>query len=916
MFDRLGSFISRHWALVILFWIVGAAGLHYVAPRWDDVTHDGDLAYMPPEMPSVGGEALLRQAFPGDQGKSEFVLVIAREDGKFIKQDRQVAKDLAVQFHNRHGAYQYRLAEKLLASEAAGTDPVENAAQATVALKSALAAFERAISYDESYTPAEWNRALVLDKLGDKELASERRYLAVEADPTLENAKGIQPEDAGAIPIVDVWSYDFANDPEMSRMLESRTKNRQARLLVVRLSNEFMAVANVEHLRDVQQIIEEARTSEAFPAGLQIGLTGSASIGGDMLASAEESLKRTETVTILLVLVILGLVYRAPLMVLIPLVAIVASVSVAIDVVAALTQVHTLGEYFTWWDFKIFTTTRIFVVVILFGAGTDYCLFLIARYKEELAEGHDKNEAIRLALGNVGSALAASALTTIFGLGMMFFADFGKYRNSGPAIAVCLIVALFACLTLAPAMLRAFGDAVFWPFGIQRIQPGDNSVQKQGWFGGFWAWTARVITARPGFVLVGCVLVLLPLAIHGVGVKQFTYDLVNEMSDDRPSVQGTRLMQRFFPAGEVGPITVLALQGNGHLDTAEGPNSGLARIKQLTASFQQMEGVKKVRSLSQPLGGSKKAGFSAKRDAAHKDTRVREHYLAQNPELAGDVTRFDIVMQYDPFSPEAIAMLDRIDSKLTKLQHDPESPWFNSTERPTTFYYTGTTAGIRDLKTVTQNDQRKIQMLVVLAVLATLIVILHHPVICVYLVASVLFSYFVTLGATELIFAQIYGPEFHGLDWKVPLYLFVILIAVGEDYNIYLATRVFEEQAKHGKMEGLRRAVASTGGIITSCGVIMAGTFGSMLAGTLRGMLELGAALALGVILDTFIVRPILVPAFLALVPERKNDKSDSDTPAATPAIADAPAEPTPTAPDKQPYSLKHSAATRRVSQT
>ncbi|MCG8583918.1 MAG: MMPL family transporter [Pirellulales bacterium] len=905
MFSRLGSFVSRFWALVILFWIALAVGVNYVAPKWDDVTHDGDLAYMPPQMPSVGGEDLLRRAFPADRAKSEFVMVVAREDGRFTKEDRQVAEDLAIDFHNLHGAYQLRRAEKLLADESSSPD---NKQQAKAALAEARAAFERALEYNQDYTPALWNLGLVLEKLGDADEASINRDVAIQIDPSLENAEGIQPEGAGTIPIVDVWSYDRANDPEVSQMLDSRYKDRQARLVVVRISNEFMAVTNILHLKTVQDVVASVQESETFPAGLQIGLTGSAAIGGDMLASAAESLERTELVTILLVLAILALVYRAPLMVLIPLVAIVASVAVAVDVVAILTQVHTWGPEFSWWDFKIFTTTRIFVVVILFGAGTDYCLFLIARYKEELAEGHDKATAIRLALGNVGSALAASALTTIFGLGMMFFADFGKYRNSGPAIAVCLVVALFACLTLAPAMLRGFGSAVFWPFGIKQTKVGDDGLDRQGWFGSFWAWTARVITARPGLVLVGCVLVLLPFAIHGFGVKNFTYDLVNEMSPDRPSVEGTRLMQKFFPAGEVGPVTVLALRGGGDFESEE----GLKRIRELTAAFEKMDGVANVRSLAQPLGRRKNARFDAKTEAAHKVDRVRKHYLAQGSEVAGDVARFDLVLDYDPFSPEAIAALDGINEQLNAMRKNPASLWFDSKTHPTTFYYTGTTAGVRDLKTVTQADQVLIQRLVVLAVLATLIVILRHPVICIYLVISVLFSYFVTLGAIEMIFSSIYGDAFHGLDWKVPLYLFVILIAVGEDYNIYLATRVFEEQAKHGKMEGLRRAVASTGGIITSCGVIMAGTFGSMLAGTLRGMLELGAALALGVVLDTFVVRPILVPAFLALVPERKNKSNPPD--AAAPAESTAVPEPT-AAPHKPPYSLKHTAATRRATQ-
>ena len=310
----------------------------------------------------------------------------------------------------------------------------------------------------------------------------------------------------------------------------------------------------------------------------------------------------------------------------------------------------------------------------------------------------------------------------------------------------------------------------------------------------------------------------------------------------------------------MGPVTLVAYDRDGQFDT----KTGETNIAYLTRDLYQIKGVTSVRSFAEPLGD--KPGFfnpfrekGREKIAAMRHPRTKATYFSQEPRFAGRVTRFDLIFAYDPFSQQSVDLLDRVDTWLQQKRADASSPWHDAQ-----FGFVGTTAATRDLMEVTKSDQKLIQRLVVIAVLAVLLVILRRPLICGYLIFSVLLSYFVTIGITELVFSWIYGATYEGLDWKVPIFLFVILVAIGEDYNIYLVTRVFEEQNRHGLTEGLRRAILRTGGIITSCGIIVAGTFLSMMTGTLRGMLELGFALALGVMLDTFIVRPILVPAFLA----------------------------------------------------
>ena len=763
MFARLGELVTRHWLPVVIAWAALAVVLRLLAPEWNAIAHDGNMAYLPEGMTSVQGEQLLQEAFPQSGAKSQVIVVVARDEASLTEVDKDVAADLADQF------------------------------------------FELA------------------DELG----------------------------------IEDVWTHDMQVIGEKLKSPDGR-----AVLIALEMHGEFMAVENIRVLDRVMSVIDEAREAESYPEGLQLGVTGSAAVGGDMLGSAAESIRNTELTTVLVIVAILLAVYRAPMLVVVPLAAITVSVVIGTSVLALLTQLNRLPAM-EWWDFKVFTTTRIFIIVILFGSGTDFCLFLIARYREELLRGVAQREALASAMAGVGEALVGSAATTIVGLSMMFFADFGKFRDSGPAIAICLLVTLAACLTLAPALLQATRRYVFWPSQLTPAgsldRRSENRAQATETFN-FWAKISQLVIRRPGLVLVASIGLLLPLAAAGLSVE-ITYDLLNEMRASRPSVAGSRLLREHFPAGETGPVTVLVHRPDANFRTTEGRDV----VADLTAEFLELDGVEAVRSLTQPFGhpigglGSILGGGAARVLAANT-SRARDTYATPVDELAGSVARFDLILAEEPFSREAAKRLNEIELYLHQMQRD-DADW-----REASFFFTGTTSATRDLERVTSSDQIRIQRLVVLAVLAVLLVLLRQPLVCVYLILSVLFSYYVTLGATELVFEWLYRETFTGLDWKVPLFLFVILIAVGEDYNIYLMTRVIEEQERHGPIRGLERAIARTGGIITSCGVIMAATFISMATGTLRGMQELGFALSLGVLLDTLVVRPVLVPAFLTLV--------------------------------------------------
>jgi RND superfamily putative drug exporter len=231
------------------------------------------------------------------------------------------------------------------------------------------------------------------------------------------------------------------------------------------------------------------------------------------------------------VVIILLVVYRSPLLALIPILTIALSVWVSLMAIAVLAKLPGL-------NFQVINITNLFVIVVLFGAGTDYCLFLIARYREELVRGMGRDEALREAISKVGGALVASAGTVIVGLGMLWFSSFAKIQYTGPAIALSLAIGLVAALTLAPVLLHWLRGAVFWPFQQPHHERGGDveaESLEQLPMSGFWAGVADVVVRRPGVIMALCVLALTPLAIIGARTKS-NY---SQLADLNPSTSAS-----------------------------------------------------------------------------------------------------------------------------------------------------------------------------------------------------------------------------------------------------------------------------------------------------------------------------------------------------------------------------------------
>jgi uncharacterized membrane protein YdfJ with MMPL/SSD domain len=881
LFRRLGDITAKHALLILLAWIGLLAVCLVLAPPWQSVVRNGEFAFLPEEAPSRIATEGFRDAFPNDMLASTLVLLARRESGE----------------------------EGLLDSD------------------------------------FEWLRNHVIPEI---------HRIADLPLPNSEDEADAVDESTSTAPSSNriVERITWFDDRKIGDLLISEDK--QATTIVIGLRTEFLDQANREVVGDVEEFVQQlSRTPKgqeaSLPPGLEIAISGSATFGRDMIREAANSAKSTEKWTIILVVGLLIVIYRAPALAMIPLVTVAVSTAVSLKALA-------IAASFGW--VSLFNGVETYVTVLIYGAGVDYCLFLIARYREELDGGETIEEAISGTLQRIGAALTASAGTVMCGIGMLVFAEFGKFRQAGFAITFGLAVCLLAALSLTPALLRLIGRWAFWPsvpsLAIRRELSFPTStdlvsrLQKKNLLTAGWHWVGGFLERRTWAALVGSLALMLPFTIAGiVFFGNLSYGLLSELPKTAASVYGAEAVQRHFPAGEVAPLCVLIDAGsvdyrlrlepvagaaeetwqivsldegdeiysvenysrtdseltfsipaknaeyvgtvkgrlvegtwtqdnrdyaltlvplNGVLSATltapvldfspiQGDSFNLIRdfTNKLIANKEEL-GLHSIRSFTAPKGQRPQAKLPRGAGAAQKK-HAREYFVSStNPA----VTRVDLVFRNDPFARSSIsefrALRDSIRNYLPTGLKDAK------------LSFVGNTADISDLKDVTDSDQIRINSLVLLGVYLILMVLLRRPGICAYLMFTVFYSYLATLGITYLTFWALDPEGFAGLDWKVPMFLFTILIAVGEDYNIFLMARIEEEQKIYGPVKGITVALERTGSIISSCGIIMAGTFSSLMAGSLVGMNQLGFALALGVLLDTFVIRPIMVPSFLLLL--------------------------------------------------
>ncbi len=710
---------------------------------------------------------------------------------------------------------------------------------------------------------------------GDGLLPEDYDFLSLSVIPEIRRISGLPAADQSTEDAGDILGAEAAAKERIVQGIDSFEEKRigemyisddkQATSIVVWLRTEFLDQSNAKLVDAVEKFVDKLKhtptnTDEpSLPAGMEIALSGTATFGRDMLEESRKSAKSTEKWTVILVVGLLIVIYRAPALAMIPLITVAVSTIISMKLLILMAQAGWI---------TLFNGVETYVTVLVYGAGVDYCLFLVARYREELDGGLTIEDAVSGTLERVGAALTASAGTVVCGIGMMIFAEFGKFREAGIAISFGLTVCLCAALTLTPAILRLTGRFAFWPNAPRPTSRNDTGfltstdltsrIRRANLLTQGWQWIGEVIERRAWTAWSLSILLMLPFVVAGVlFFGNLSYGLLSELPDTASSVYGAQAAQRHFPAGEVAPLKVLVEVKGMDFSPIQGESENL--VEQFTNNLIRQKdalGLYAVRSLAAPKGQREMPVLTVREMPAYK-MFVRKEFVSS---IDNSIMSVVMIFENDPFSRTSISdyrnLRDRLHDHLPEGLKDAE------------LYFVGSIPQISDLKDVTDSDQIRIDALVLGGVYVILVLLLKRPGVCAYLMFTVFYSYLATLGFTYLVFwlTAANPSEFAGLDWKVPMFLFTILIAVGEDYNIFLMARIEEEQKVYGPVKGIVVALERTGSIISSCGIIMAGTFCSLMAGSLVGMDQLGLALAAGVLLDTFVIRPIMVPSMLILL--------------------------------------------------
>ena len=535
-----------------------------------------------------------------------------------------------------------------------------------------------------------------------------------------------------------------------------------------------------------------------------MSVTGPAGIAVDTLNlfSRADIVLLLSTVGIILILLIV--IYRSPLLALIPLLATAFVYEVVNQTLGLMGKAGLVMS----------NQTLSIMTILLFAAVIDYSLFVFSRFREELKHYESKYDAMKMAMRETGTPVFFAGGTVLAAMLVLFFAQFGEYRNFAPTFGTTMVIIMLASITLIPALFTLFGRKSFWP-KIPLV--GDETVQKHS----IWSKIGRFVTRKPGLSASVIGIFLLICASNMLNMT-FEFDTMKSFPDDMESRQGYEIIEEKFHKGDLAPTTVLFESENA-----------------LTAQDQE----NLISALSE-------------QDLVYN---VRANGMTDDQKVINLSLTFDE-------SPYAVETMDA----LEKMRDDAPTILADS-QLEGELHFAGETATKVDDRSVNNRDLVVIVILETLLIFILLIALTKSFKMPIYMMGTILLSFLAALGLGMFLSSLFF--DISTISNRVPLYSFVFLVALGIDYNIILISRYQEERKKHSVREAVEIAVANTGGVISSAGLILAATFSVLMTQPIELLFVFGFIVAVGILLDTFLIRGILLPALIVMLEKDKPAK-------------------------------------------
>ncbi|GAM12330.1 MMPL family transporter [Mesobacillus selenatarsenatis] len=453
---------------------------------------------------------------------------------------------------------------------------------------------------------------------------------------------------------------------------------------------------------------------------------------------------------------------------------------------------------------EINNQTTSIMSILLFAAVIDYSLFVFSRFREELNHYENKFDAMKHAMRATGEPVFFAGGTVLAAMLVLLFADFRDYQNFAPIFGTAMFFIMLASVTLVPALFTLFGRKAFWPkvpkYGLEK------EIKH-----GVWGPIAKFVVRKPGLSggVVGVFLILSALNIFNL---DYEFDMVKSFPEDLPSRVGYEIVEQRYDKGELAPSTLLIESSNSLTEED---------TMKIIEKFQSEVGIASIR----PAG------------------------LTEN----GEAAKFSIALAMNPYSVEAMDYMEELLDQTPKILED--------LGMDAKAYFSGVTPKLLDEREINNSDLIKIVVLETVLILGLLIVLTRRLKMPIYMMATILLSYVSALGLGIFLIDVLFG--FESISTRVPVYAFIFLVALGIDYNIILASRYIEELKKHNVKDALEISIRNTGGVISSAGVILAATFAALTTMPIADLFIFGFIVAVGILIDTFLVRGMLLPALI-----------------------------------------------------